>query len=151
MSLFPKSTRKRIPLGLSVLIVVVALVVLFSGAIERGESASLALADVTPTQLARVGLILRPTTAPAAITAAKAEAVALHQMGAQRSLQTVLANCQTTESFPRLNRPCYVVVLDPSGRESAGSIQSPVEMTWSLALVDPNTGEFIHGFEGSGP
>ena len=95
--------------------------------------------------------MLKPTTAQPAISRSTAEAVASKNMGSDRVLETVLAQCRTLESYPLINQPCYVVALDPSGHESSGPFGAPSQkMTYSFVLVDAATGEFLRGFEGSG-
>jgi hypothetical protein len=109
------------------------------------------LVHVSASQLARAGVVLEPTTARPTIGREQAEAVATRSMGSSRALETILARCRTTTSYPPVDRPCYVVAVDPSGHESSGPVGVPRQKaTFSFALVDPDTGDFIRGFEGSG-
>jgi hypothetical protein len=74
-------------------------------------------------------------------------------MNAGGVLESVLANCRFGDPTAVLyDGPCWVVSLSPAGHYSNGPPGSPrIAATYVVALIDPQSGELIRGFEGSGP
>ena len=123
-----------------------------------------------PRTLREIGLTISPTASHAAISKARAEARASTAMNARGVRESVLANCRFGAALPTpqpdavspgggrvdaadtYDGPCWVVSLSPAGHYSNGPPGSPrIASTYVLALVDPQSGELIRGFEGSGP
>jgi hypothetical protein len=133
-------------------------------------SSSVRLASVDPRTLQEIGLTISPTTSHPAISEADAEARASTAMNARGVRESVLANCRFGAALPTpqpdavspgggrvdtavsYDGSCWVVSLAPAGHYSNGPPGAArIAATYLLALIDPQSGELIRGFEGSGP
>jgi hypothetical protein len=74
-------------------------------------------------------------------------------MNARGVRESVFANCRFGEpTAVSYDGPCWVVSLSTAGHYSNGPPGSPpIAATYVLALFDPQSGQLIRGFEGSGP
>src|SRR5919197_3704730 len=157
-------------------LVISSLVALASGAaiavvvLTGKASSSVALGSIDPRTLTEIGLTISSTSSRSGISKATAEARAENALNARGVRESVLANCQFGDAFPtphpeavspaggRVNdavtydRPCWVLSLATAGVYSDGPPGSAhVAATYVLALIDPQSGQLIRGFEGSGP
>jgi hypothetical protein len=133
-------------------------------------SSSVSLASVDPRTLQEIGLTISPTASHSTISKALVEARASTAMNARGVRESVLANCHFGDALPTpqpdavspgggrvdsavtYDGPCWVVSLSTAGHYSNGPIGSaPIAATYVLALIDPQSGQLIRGFEGSGP
>jgi hypothetical protein len=91
-------------------------------------------------------------------------------MNAHGVRESILANCRFGDALPTpqpdavspgggrvdtavtYDGPCWVVSLSTAGHYSNGPPgSSRLAATYVLALIDPQSGRLIRGFEGSGP
>jgi hypothetical protein len=133
-------------------------------------SSSVQLASLDPRTLQEIGLTISATTSHSAISRALAEAHAMRAMNARGVRESVLANCHFGDALPTpqpnavlpgggrvdtavtYDGPCWVVSLATAGHYSNGPPGSArIAATYVLALIDPQSGQLIRGFEGSGP
>jgi hypothetical protein len=141
-------------------------VVLLTGS----ASSSVRLASIDPRTLQEIGLTISPTVSHSVISEAGAETRATTAMNARGVRESVLANCHFGDALPTpqpdavspgggrvdtavtYDGPCRVVSLATTGHYSNGPPGSPrIAATYVLALIDPQSGQLIRGFEGSGP
>jgi hypothetical protein len=141
-------------------------VVLLTGS----ASSSVSLASVDPRTLQEIGLTVSSTATHSTISKALAEARASTAMNARGVLESVVANCHFGDALPTpqpdavspgggrvdtavtYDGPCWIVSLAPAGHYSNGPPGSArIAATYVLALIDPQNGQLIRGFEGSGP
>jgi hypothetical protein len=135
--------------GLAAAALATAGVVLLAGS----ASSSVPLTSIDPRTLQEIGLTISPTASHSTISKARAEARASAAVNARGVRESVLANCRFgAATAAAYDGPCWVVSLLPAGDYSNGPPGSPrIAATYVLALVDPQSGELIRGFEGSGP
>jgi hypothetical protein len=133
-------------------------------------SSSVALGTIDPRTLKEIGLTISSTSSPSAISKATAESRAKTALNARGVRESVLAHCDFGDALPTphpeavspgggrvadavtYDGPCWVVSLSTAGVYSNGPPGSaPIAATYVLALVDPQSGQLIRGFEGSGP
>lgn len=141
-------------------------VVLLTGS----ASSSVPLASIDPRTLQEIGLSISPTASHSAISKTRAETGATTAMNARGVRESVLANCHFGDALPTpqpdavspgggrvdtavtYDGPCWVVSLATAGHYSNGPPGSArIAATYVLALIDPQSGQLIRGFEGSGP
>jgi hypothetical protein len=141
-------------------------VVLLAGS----ASSSVPLASLDPRTLQEIGLTIAPTASRSAISKTHAETRASTAMNARGVRESVLASCHLGDALPApqpdavspgggrgdtattFDGPCWVVSLATAGHYSNGPPGSArTAATYVLALIDPQSGELIRGFEGSGP
>jgi hypothetical protein len=144
---------------------VIAVVVLTGNA-----SSSVALGTIDPRTLKEIGLTISATSSRSAISKATAETRAETALNARGVRESVLAQCHFGDALPTpdpqavspaggrvsdavtYDGPCWVVSLSTAGVYSNGPPGSaPIAATYVLALIDPQSGQLIRGFEGSGP
>jgi hypothetical protein len=147
-------------------VVATVTVVLLTGS----ASSSVRLASIDPRTLQEIGLKISPTVSHSAISETGAEARASTAMNARGVRESILANCRFGDALPTpqpdavspgggrvdtavtYDGPCWVVSLATTGHYSNGPPGSPrIAATYVLALIDPQSGQLIRGFEGSGP
>jgi hypothetical protein len=150
----------------AVAVVATVSVVLLTGS----ASSSVRLASIDPRTLQEIGLTISPTVSHSAISEAGAEARASTAMNARGVRESVLANCRFGDAVPTsqpdavspgggrvdtaatYDGPCWIVSLATAGHYSNGPPGTArVAATYVLALIDPQSGQLIRGFEGSGP
>jgi hypothetical protein len=101
--------------------------------------------------MASVGVVLRPTDVHPAIGLEQAKEIGSRGLSGHHALEAVLAQCELTVARTLFDGPCYAVAVDPSGDETSGPPGSPLHrFTWSFAIVDARSGDFVRGFEGTG-
>jgi hypothetical protein len=141
-------------------------VVLLTGS----ASSSVSLASLDPRTLEEIGLTVSATTNHSTISKALAEARASTATNARGVRESVLANCHFGDAVPTpqpdavspgggrvdtaatYDGSCWVVSLATAGHYSNGPPGSArIAATYVLALIDPQSGQLIRGFEGSGP
>jgi hypothetical protein len=160
-------SKRLIAVGfLGVAVAATTSVVLLTGS----ASSSVSLASVDPRTLQEIGLRISPTASHSTISQTVAEARASRAMNARGVRESVLASCHFGDALPTpqpnavspgggrvdtavtYGGPCWVVSLATAGDYSNGPPGSArMAATYVLALIDPQTGQLIRGFEGSGP
>lgn len=160
-----RSTR-LVVIGLIAVLATAISVVAFTGR----ASSSLSLGSIDPRTLKEIGLTISATSSRSAISKGTAESRAEEALNAQRVRESVLANCHFGDALPTpppdavspgggrvdsaatYDGPCWVVSFATTGHYSNGPPGSPrIAATYVLALIDPQSGQLIRGFEGSGP
>jgi hypothetical protein len=133
-------------------------------------SSSASPPSIDPRTLQEIGLTISPTASRSTISKTSAEARASTAMNVHGVRESVLANCRFGDALPTpqpdavspgggrvdtavtYDGPCWVVSLATAGHYSNGPPGSPrMAATYVLALIDPQGGQLIRGFEGAGP
>lgn len=133
-------------------------------------SSSVALGSIDPRTLKEIGLTISSTSTRSAISKVTAETRAENALDVRGVRESVLAHCHFGDALPTphpeavspgggrvsdavtYDGPCWVVSLATAGVSSNGPPGSaPIAATYVLALIDPQSGQLIRGFEGSGP
>lgn len=154
---------------ISIVAVVAATVIAVVGLTGQASS-SVSLNSIDPRTLKEIGLTISATSSHSTISQATAESHAETALDAQGVLESVLANCHFGDALPTphpeavspggahvsnavtYDGPCWVVSLSTAGHYSDGPPGSArIAATYVLALIDPQSGQLIRGFEGSGP